>query len=304
MSGPRMTLRTALPGLAAGTAGLAVGFVGLALGQPALAAVAGVLALVAGLANLVLARQMEDQMTLHAIVETDLQTNRLIAERAVELKAAELGRAALAEQAKAADLSSDGVTPTTTATGSVGGGIDGASGPPGGAAITGPSASADGPGGADEALVDKVTGLFSETFFRVALESRIAAARRHLRPVSVVLLEVVEGLPAGGPRPVEADMVSNVIKATLREADTACRLRSGYFALLLEDTPENGAIWTVERMRRALAEMRQGLTVWAGVACYPAHAFNPDEILSASEGALVSAREWRQDRIEVAVAAD
>jgi diguanylate cyclase (GGDEF)-like protein len=159
--------------------------------------------------------------------------------------------------------------------------------------------------GADtNALVDQATGLFSETFFRVALDSRIAAARRHLRPISVVLLEVVEGLPANDPRPVDAQLVSSVIKETLREADTACRLRTGYFALLLEDTPENGAIWTVERIRRQLPENQPGLTVWAGVACYPAHAFNPEEILSASEKALVSAREWRQDRIEVAVAAD
>ena len=159
-------------------------------------------------------------------------------------------------------------------------------------------------GDSTEALMDRATGLFSENFFRVALESRIAAARRHLRPIAVVLLEVVEGLPSGDPRPVDAKMVSTVIKETLREADTACRLRSGYFALLLEDTPENGAIWTVERMRRQLAEAHAGLTVWAGVACYPAHAFTPDEILSASERALVAAREWRQDRIEVAATAD
>ena len=156
----------------------------------------------------------------------------------------------------------------------------------------------------DSALVDRATGLFSETFFRVALESRIAAARRHLRPIAVVLIEVVEGLPSAEPTPVDAALVSATVKDTLREADTSCRLRNGYFALLLEDTPENGAIWTVERIRRSLADAREGLTVWAGVACYPAHAFTPDEILTAAERALIAAREWRQDRIEVAIAAD
>ena len=152
-------------------------------------------------------------------------------------------------------------------------------------------------------LIDAETGLFSESFFRVALDGRIAAARRHLRPVAMVLLEVVRGLP-GDPEPVEAPLVADTVKQTLREADTACRLHSGYFALLLEDTPENGAIWTVERIRRHLLTGNDGLTVWAGVACYPAHAFSPEELLSASETALVAAREWRQDRIEVATAAD
>lgn len=154
-----------------------------------------------------------------------------------------------------------------------------------------------------ETLTDAQTGLFSESFFNVALESRVAAARRHLRPVAVVLLEVVEGLPAGEPTEADASIVAQSITATLREADTACRLRNGYFALLLEDTPENGAIWTVERVRRQLLGLRSGLTLWAGVACYPAHAFGTDELMSAAENALEGAREWRQDRIEVANAA-
>ncbi len=152
-------------------------------------------------------------------------------------------------------------------------------------------------------LIDQSTGLFSENFFLVALESRIAAARRHLRPVAIVILEVVEGLPGNDPVPTEADVVTEAIKATLREADTACRLRNGDFALLLEDTPENGAIWTVERIRRYLADRTANLTLWAGVACYPAHAFGPNEVLEAADTALEAAREWRQDRIEVAMVA-
>ena len=157
--------------------------------------------------------------------------------------------------------------------------------------------------GTPDALTDSSTGLFSENFFNVAIESRIAAARRHLRPVAVVLLEVVEGLPETDPFEADPELVAEAVRVTLREADTACRLRNGYFALLLEDTPENGAIWTVERIRRQILTTRSGFTLWAGVACYPAHAFGVNEIMDAAETALESAREWRQDRIEVAVAA-
>jgi diguanylate cyclase (GGDEF)-like protein len=159
------------------------------------------------------------------------------------------------------------------------------------------------PAGRADALTDPVTGLFSESFFRVALDSRLAAARRHLRPVAVVLVDVVEGLSNGAPNPAGAHVVAEGIRMTLREADTPCRLRNGLFALLLEDTPENGAIWTVERIRRRLITLQPGLTIWAGVACYPAHAFNSEEIMAAADAALDAAREWRQDRIEVATAA-
>jgi two-component system cell cycle response regulator len=154
----------------------------------------------------------------------------------------------------------------------------------------------------DALLTDADTGLFSEGYFRVALDARVSAARRHLRPVSVVILDVVEALGSGTPLAPDAHAVSAGITATVRDADTACRLADGRYALVLEDTPENGAIWTVERVRRRLVLENADITLWAGVACYPAHAFTPEAVLDQAERALEAAREWRQDRIEVALA--
>lgn len=150
-------------------------------------------------------------------------------------------------------------------------------------------------------LSDPETNLFSEAYFRVALDARIASARRHLRPVAIAILEVVEG--PGMPSAPRADpsKVTGAIRQTLRDADTACRMSDGCYAIILEDTPENGAVWTVERIRRNLTSRYGHHTMWAGVACYPAHAFSADEIMDQSSLALDAAREWNQDRIEVAV---
>lgn len=150
------------------------------------------------------------------------------------------------------------------------------------------------------ALTDATTGLYSEGYFTVALDARIASARRNLKPVAVVLIEVIEGLGKQLPRPADPNCVAAGISATIRESDTACRLMDGGYALVLEDTSENGAIWTVERIRRHMSAHDPGLTMWAGVACYPAHGFTTDEILDRADLALDMAREWRQDRIEVA----
>ena len=151
-------------------------------------------------------------------------------------------------------------------------------------------------------LTDPKTGLFNHEYFLVALDSRIAAARRHLRPVAVGLIHVVDGRE-GIDRPVaDAMIIADALRDTLRESDTATRLRDGRFGVVLEDTPENGAIWTMERIRRCLAQDHPNLTMWAGVACYPAHAFDVTGLIDRADAALTAAQDWHQDRIEVATA--
>jgi two-component system cell cycle response regulator len=151
------------------------------------------------------------------------------------------------------------------------------------------------------AITDNDTGLYNENYFRAAVEARVAAARRHLRPVAVVLMQVVQG-ESEARNQADAQVVADYLVATLRESDTACRTSRGLFALVLEDTPENGAVWTVERIRRRLAEEQPDITVWAGVSCYPAHAFEVKDLVGKASEALEAATEWHQDRIEVAVA--
>lgn len=153
-----------------------------------------------------------------------------------------------------------------------------------------------------EGLTDPLTGLFNHEYFLVALDSRIAAARRHLRPVAVALIQVVEGREGDDRPTADPIVVADALRETLRESDTATRLADGRFGVVLEDTPENGAIWTMERVRRCLAQNQPNLTLWAGVACYPAHAFDVGAIIDRADAALTAAQDWHQDRIEVATA--
>ncbi len=140
--------------------------------------------------------------------------------------------------------------------------------------------------------------LMTADFFDVAVRNRVMAARRFLKPVAVVRLRIVG---ATGQGLAHDTKIADAIAATLRECDTACVLDDTDLALVLEDTPENGAVWVVERVRRALDDEIDA-TVWAGVACYPAHAMGTEELLEQAQDALERAREWPQDRIEVAYA--
>jgi GGDEF domain-containing protein len=118
--------------------------------------------------------------------------------------------------------------------------------------------------------------------------------------VALLSLGDGDGRPMQASREL-AEQVAYGLLETLRESDTPCRLDDGAFGVLLEDTPESGAVWTVERLRRLLADQGLELTVWAGIASYPAHALEAREVLLRAQAALRLAREWAQSRIEVAL---
>jgi two-component system cell cycle response regulator len=254
--------------LVLGVVGLAFGVGSLAAGIPALGAVAGVAAIAAGGAALVApsARSEAEPAAPDDRDQTIDRTRRELADARGEIEALR------AELAAARADAQQRTEPTPELA------------------------------GADtSALTDPESQLFSEAYFRVALQSRLAAARRHLRPVSVCLIHVAQGQGDDAAAPAPPARVADAIRETLREADIACRLDDGTFAVILEDTPENGAVWTVERTRRNLVSRSGPHTMWAGIACYPAHAFSAEELVDQARSALVAAKEWNQDRIEVAV---
>lgn len=152
---------------------------------------------------------------------------------------------------------------------------------------------------ATDTIIDSDTGLFSQVFFDASLVKRISAARRGLRPLSIAVADVVLAVGTEQIHPAPARPVANVMIDVFREADTLARSDDGLYLILLEDTPENGAIWTLERLRRKIAEDLPGHTLWVGLSCYPAYGFDGNQLADQARRALDSAREWQQDRIEV-----
>lgn len=155
----------------------------------------------------------------------------------------------------------------------------------------------------DPSLLEPSTGLFSEPFFLATVGWRLVACRRALRPLALALVEVVDGLPDGPVVPTDPKVVAELVRSTLRSADVGACLADGTFGLMLEDTPEDGAVWAVERLRRSLGSTPGFKGIRAGIACYPGQALTAVDLLDAARAALAAAREWPQDRIEVAPAA-
>jgi two-component system cell cycle response regulator len=156
-----------------------------------------------------------------------------------------------------------------------------------------------------EPVFDTVSGLLDEQFFPVIVHQRVAAARRQLQPVSVVLFEL-DGLDdaTAGTRRQALGVLGDVVRRTLRECDTACRISDTRAAAVLEDTAESGAAWAAERVRGALhgSPVGDSLTISAGIACYPSHALSGSELMDMATRALESARRRGHDHVEIAQA--
>jgi diguanylate cyclase (GGDEF)-like protein len=150
---------------------------------------------------------------------------------------------------------------------------------------------------------DPVTGLVDQMHFRGTLTQRVASARRHLQPLSLVVFEL-EGFERarGDKREQAMRLLGSTLRRTLRECDTACRFGEAAVAALLEDTPEAGAALAAERVRKALAATPTGrdLVLSAGIACYPSHALDAHDLLRRSVQALATARAAGHDWVEIA----
>lgn len=142
-------------------------------------------------------------------------------------------------------------------------------------------------------IEDPGSGLFSEALLRAILPNRIATARRTLKPLGLVMVSVEPvdrgSAPGAGPE-IDLVQVGGTVARILRDSDMAARLADGRFALLLEFTPVEGCVIVADRLQTILGRERPELRVRVGLACYPAHAIDDDELLGASSRALAEAR--------------
>jgi diguanylate cyclase (GGDEF)-like protein len=152
--------------------------------------------------------------------------------------------------------------------------------------------------------IDRLTGLLTGKVFRQAVQVELRRAKRYGQSAAVVLADIDNFASTNrrlgdliGDRLLRETSI--LLSNNSRDIDRAARPGEDEFALLLPETDRTGALLVAERFRIEVERFFQqresggepiGLTVSAGVACYPADALASDSLLEHAAQALYQAK--------------
>jgi diguanylate cyclase (GGDEF)-like protein len=157
----------------------------------------------------------------------------------------------------------------------------------------------------DAARTDPLTGLLNRRGLEEVFDVELERARRSGARLSVVAGDL-DGFKLVNDRlgHQAGDEALVALSADLlkwkRRIDVAARVGGEEFALLLPDTDERGAFLVAERLRRAVqrtfSEQPQPLTISFGVATWPEHGENTEQLMRSADEALYAAKDMGKDR--------
>lgn len=155
---------------------------------------------------------------------------------------------------------------------------------------------------ADQALRDPASGLYTRAHFEDQLRREADLSTREHREFALVLVELDEPTAAvralgEAARAHVLEAVGRLLRGGTRAMDASCRHDDRRFAILLSGVGLATAHSRMESLRRRCATQivlldgqELGFTVAMGVASFPHTAQSLEELLAASEAALVEAQ--------------
>ncbi len=154
---------------------------------------------------------------------------------------------------------------------------------------------------------DEVTHLYNRRFFAIRLEEEIARYRRFNHPVSLVLLDL-DGFKSindqfghgAGDETLRA--VAELLLKHSRGINIICRYGGDEFAILLVETPKDGAQIYADRIRHVLAQhdFPHGslLSASLGIASLPEDVeATADDLIRAADEALYASKRAGKNRV-------
>jgi diguanylate cyclase (GGDEF)-like protein/PAS domain S-box-containing protein len=164
----------------------------------------------------------------------------------------------------------------------------------------------------NQSIRDPLTGLYNRRYLEEALNRELHRAQRAGRLFSLVMLDLDHfkhfndtfGHQVGDILLKEA---AGTIKSRVRAGDLACRFGGEEFALIISEVDTQGTYRCVDNIREAIKHLalhHRGqtlgtITISAGIATYPAHGNNAEDLMRAADDALYRAKKDGRDRIMI-----
>ncbi len=149
------------------------------------------------------------------------------------------------------------------------------------------------------AVTDSLTGLYNHRFFQERLKAEINRAGRQGEDMSVVIIDIdnfsminnVYGHLKGDELLCQ---LANKIRNNVRSSDIVCRIGGDEFVLILPCTSDIEAYkvgFNILRVMERISKFKEvGVSASAGVATFPEHATDEDELIKKADGALYWAK--------------
>jgi diguanylate cyclase (GGDEF)-like protein len=165
----------------------------------------------------------------------------------------------------------------------------------------------------EQAISDPLTGLYNRRYLSEFLPRELARSGRNTTPVAVILIDLDHfkrvndsfGHEAGD---IVLTAVANLLKSNVRGSDIACRYGGEEFALILPETGADSAARRADDIRLAIGALHLShagkslgkITASFGLALFPDHAHDTDDLLRAADVALYAAKGAGRNRVIVA----
>jgi diguanylate cyclase (GGDEF)-like protein len=158
----------------------------------------------------------------------------------------------------------------------------------------------------EQAVRDGLTGLYNRRYFDEMLTSEIERARRYGHHLSLIIVDLDYlkkindqlGHQAGDAAIREIGRVLNKLH---RRTDTIARYGGEEFVAILPHVPVRGALNAAEVWREAISEITIAenwrLSASIGVATWPVHVENPEDLIGAADTALYRAKNEGRNRV-------
>jgi len=157
------------------------------------------------------------------------------------------------------------------------------------------------------AYLDGLTGIFNRRFFELRIMEEIERARRYGTGMAVMMADIDQfkrlndefGHLLGDE---VLRQVSSIFHQQVRKIDVVCRYGGEEFAVLLTQTNAEQALTVAEKLRKTVEQWQfpgvpRTITISAGVAAFPLHGKNRDELVRAADCGLYAAKQAGRNRV-------